>query len=339
VAVVDEMTSAAWAAGEAPELSVGIPTFDHPAFLAELVGALERQTLAPERFEVIVVDDASPPATWQTLEGILKATPLRLRALRLPANSGPAAARNAAASLARGEALVFIDDDCIPTPEWLAAYAAAFAGDADLVQGKTIGEPENWLGPWGRSVWVTGPSWLFESCNIAYRRSAFERLGGFDARRPEVTADSRPHFGEDAELGWRFRAAGLRSTFDPDALAYHRNLPGTYQDWLHEMRRRSLFPALIKRAPGMAGELFLGAFLSRETAAFDLALASGITAVATLVPWFAAGALPWLWMRYRTSRHFPGRPRVARVAQLAAGDVVSLASLLAGSVRARRIVL
>jgi glycosyltransferase involved in cell wall biosynthesis len=338
-AVERETGSASVEDGPAPSLTVGIPTHDHPAFLEELVSALEVQTFDRERFEVIVVDDASAAETWRLLERIAAATPLRLRAIRLAANSGPAAARNAAASRARAPALVFVDDDCLPDPGWLSAYARAFAGDADLVQGRTLGAPEPSLGPWARTVWVTGESWLFESCNIGYRTASFERLGGFDAERPAVTGRSRPHFGEDAELGWRFRAAGMRTTFSADALVHHRTLPGSFGDWLRETRRRSLFPSLLKRSPRMREALFLRTFLDRDTASFDLAVAGAATAAATAVPWFAAAAVPWLWRRWRRSADLPGKPRLVRAAQLALGDAVGLFSLLEGSLRARRIVL
>jgi hypothetical protein len=337
--VAEERTSASWAPGPQPALTVAIPTFRHPAYLAELAAALERQTFPVERFEVIVVDDASGDETWPTIGRIASSTPLRMRGVRLASNSGPAAARNTAAASSRSDAIVFIDDDCLPTPEWLSAYAGAFSANADLIQGHTIAMPDSWTGPWERTVWVTGESWLFESCNIGYRRSSFIALSGFDAARPAVTEGSRPHFGEDAELGWRFRSAGFRTTFSSDALAYHRNLPGTYVGWLHEQRRHSLFPGLVKRAPGMGRALFLGTFLSRQTALFDLALASAATAAATSVPWFAAGALPWAWTRWRSARHFPGRPRPVRALQLAVGDVVGFVSLLQGSLRARRLVL
>ena len=70
------------------ELSVIVPTYDRPDAIARFLDALVRQTLAPERFEVIIVDDGSP-------------TPVRIDVDRLPfhcelrrqKNQGPAAAR------------------------------------------------------------------------------------------------------------------------------------------------------------------------------------------------------------------------------------------------------
>ncbi|MBI2467114.1 MAG: glycosyltransferase family 2 protein [Candidatus Rokubacteria bacterium] len=93
-----------------PLASVVIPAYDAEATLPACLAALARQSLAPERFEVIVVDDGSTDATAQVAERA------GVRVVRLPANAGPAAARNRGAQAARGEVLVFTDADCEPTP-------------------------------------------------------------------------------------------------------------------------------------------------------------------------------------------------------------------------------
>jgi glycosyltransferase involved in cell wall biosynthesis len=48
------------ASGAGPQISVIIPSFARPEALRRCLAALTRQTCAPERFEVIVVDDGSP---------------------------------------------------------------------------------------------------------------------------------------------------------------------------------------------------------------------------------------------------------------------------------------
>lgn len=331
-------TSASWAGEPEPAATVAVATFDRASFLPELLAALEVQTLPRERFEVIVVDDASTDDTWKLLTGLAHSTPLRLLAVRMAANGGPALARNAASRLARGEAIAFTDDDCLPASGWLGALTDAFDDGIDVVQGRTLPTPTpNGSGPWDRSVWITRPSHLFETCNIAYRRTAFEAQHGFRADRPSVRG-TRPHFGEDAELGWRVAGDGRRAAYAPGALVHHRVHPGSWRDWLLEQRRLSLFPSLVRRSPGLGRALVGGLFLSRRTASFDAALVS-LAAAATGRPWALAGTIPWILDRWREARRRPGRSVAVRLAQLAAGDAVALASLVEGSVRARRPVL
>lgn len=330
--------STSWADEPAPAATVAVATFNRASFLPELIGALEAQTFPRERFEVIVVDDASTDDTWERLAGLARSTPLRLIAARMASNSGPAVARNAASRLARGETIAFTDDDCLPASGWLGSLIDAFDDGIDVVQGRTLPTPTpNGSGPWDRSVWITRPSHLFETCNIAYRRTAFEAQHGFRADRPSVRG-TRPHFGEDAELGWRVAGGGRGASYAPGALVHHRVHPGSWRDWLLEQRRLSLFPSLVRRSPGLGRALVGGVFLSRRTASFDAALVSVATAV-TGRPWVLAGAIPWILDRWREARRRPGRNAAFRLAQLAAGDAVALASLVEGSVRARRPVL
>lgn len=334
----NDVTSAGWA-GPPPSISVVVPTHDHALFLGDLIAALEMQTCPRADFEVVMVDDASTDGTWDLLRGVVYATPLRLRVVRLDANQGPGTARNTGAALSRGDVLVFTDDDCIPSSMWLEALALATAGGSDAVQGRTLPDPAPASTAWPRSVWITGPTPLFESCNLAIRREAFERAGGFGTDRPRIPDRTRRHFGEDAEVGWRIRSAGGRIGYAPGALVHHRQLPATYADWLDEQRRMALFPRLVRRIPGLGREMLrFGVFLNERTALFDLAVTGATLAVTLRRPWIVAAALPWLRARWRDTRWKPGRPRLVRLAQFAVGDAVGLASLVQGSIRNRRLV-
>jgi len=335
-----ELASSRWNGEPAPTLSVGIPTHERPEFLTELIGSLESQDFPADDFEVIVVIDATDGATLARMQEVVARTPLRVRAVQLREDRGPAVKRNVASSIARTPLIAFTDDDCLPTEGWLRAIMEAFGSGADMVQGKVLPEPGGYAiaGPWDRSLWVLRANWLFESCNIAFRRSSLESVGGFDVSLPDVTGARRP-FGEDTELGWRARGAGMQIAFSEEALVYHRVHAGTYPEWLAELRRRVQFPDLVRRSPGMENALVAGVFLSPLTAQFDLAAVSSLAALLTRKPWLLVGIIPWLRRRWRDARGRPGRPPQFRLAQLAVGDAVSLLSLLEGSARARRIVL
>lgn len=331
-------TSSAWE-GERPAATVVVPTHGRAGLLPRLLEALEAQTVPASEFEVVVVDDASADDTWIVLTRLASATPLRLHAARTEANRGPAEARNLAARIGRAPILAFTDDDCRPSPRWLEELAGPFADGADLVQGRTLPDPETArTGAWDRSIEITSPTPLFESCNIAYRRSAFEQAGGFPTTRPSV-AGTRSHFGEDAVLGWQVIARGARRAFASEAVVHHRVHPATFTEWLREISRLSLFPELVRRSPGMERALWGRTFLTRTTASFDLAAAAGIAAAAMRNPWPLLAAVPWAVVRSREATARRGRNPVVRLAQLAVGDAVGLFSLARGSLRARRLVL
>ena len=339
VETVAELTAPGWD-GPPPALSALVPTYNRSGFLPDLIRALEAQDLPREEFEVVVIDNGSTDDTWAALSGLAAAASLRLRVARIEPNRGPAVARNTAAALSRGGVLAFTDDDCLPTALWLPAIARVMREGADVVQGRTLPEPggSRSAGPWDRSMWITAETPLFETCNLAFRRTAFVEAGGFAAAWREPGGEARP-FGEDVELGWRLLGDGARRTFAAGALVYHRVLPGTWPQWLREQRRLALFPGLARRVPAIRRHLRLGLFLSDRTALFDLAVAGAGVALALRRPWLLAATLPWLRQRWRETGHKPGRPRPVRLAQLAVGDAVGLVSLLEGSARQRRLIL
>lgn len=108
-------------APDAVAVSVIIPAYQAAATLPVTLASLFAQRF--EDFEIIVVDDASPDATWEYLRTV--ATPRPLLALRHRHNQGPAAARNLALTYARGRVLAFADADDIFFPDKLGAQYSA----------------------------------------------------------------------------------------------------------------------------------------------------------------------------------------------------------------------
>ena len=116
--------------------SVIIPTRNRPPAIIACLDALGRQEFTADAYEVIVVDDGSDdclqldPRRW--------ADRFELRVLRQE-NAGPAAARQRGVAEARGAILAFTDDDCLPTPGWLATMVAAFESlPGPMVGGSTF---------------------------------------------------------------------------------------------------------------------------------------------------------------------------------------------------------
>jgi glycosyltransferase involved in cell wall biosynthesis len=139
---------------------------------------------------------------------------------------GPAVARNRGWRSARGELIVFTDDDVVAQPGWLAAIAAAHERDPEaVIQGRTEPDPReiHKLAAFSRSQSATGPGPWFQTCNIAYPRALLERLDGFDETFWEAA-------GEDTDLGWRAIEAGTRVIYEPNALNWHAvHEPGALQ--------------------------------------------------------------------------------------------------------------
>lgn len=199
-------------------ISVVVSTFNRPARLERLLDALRAQTLAPDRFEVIVVDNGSGPETGRVLDLELDAHRLALRRVRHEVTRGHAGGRNAGWRLARAPLVAFTDDDCRPEPGWLQALVAACARHPGaVVQGPTRPDPDErsrdgWLSHTVR-IERLGPQ--FETCNIVYPRTLLERLGGFDE-----SFGLRPA-GEDTDLAWRAIECGAATAFAPEAVVRH----------------------------------------------------------------------------------------------------------------------
>ncbi|WP_233601078.1 MULTISPECIES: glycosyltransferase family A protein [Micromonospora] len=120
-------------------MSVVVPAYNIGPHLDRLVESLERQSLPPEEFEVIFVDDGSTDATPRRLDD-LAATHPHFHVVHQENSGWPSRPRNVGAELARGEYVFFADDD-----DWFAdealerLHACAREYDADIVVGKMAG--------------------------------------------------------------------------------------------------------------------------------------------------------------------------------------------------------
>ena len=309
-------------------VSVVIPTFQRAARLPGLVAALEAQSLPVEDFEVIVADDGSRDDTPAVLADLAARTRLDLRVVRNPTNKGPGRARNLAWRSSTAPIIAFTDDDCMPTPGWLEAGLARFTdGSAGIVQGRTLPDPSVALGHWAVTQRLEEFSDRYETCNIFYRRSVLEEVGGFDE---EII-----FFGEDAVPGWKARRLGVVAEFAPDALVYHAVTHPGPRYFLRWAMQHGNWATLVRRFPEMRREvLWAGVFVKRSHAG----LITALVGLGLGIVWRPALALciPYLWHR---------RPRAlsrdAVLDQLLAGwfDIAVLVGLAAGSVRERTIVL
>lgn len=192
-------TVAAEVAGssDAPLACVVVPTHARPERLARLLDSLAAQSLDPALFEVVVIDDGSPPERTPHVP----AGSANVRLIRQP-RQGPAAARNRGARVAAAPLLLFVDDDCTVDRHWIEAFVAAHRDSPRaLLGGRTVnGLPDNpcsdaaegLLGFLDDEALARGGALGFvASNNIACARADFEALGGFDADYPLAAGEDR----------------------------------------------------------------------------------------------------------------------------------------------------
>jgi GT2 family glycosyltransferase len=179
-----------------------IATRRRPELLARcLASVLEQRTNVP--YEVIVVNDDTA-----ALERVPDDE--RVRVVQC-GGRGLASARNLGAGTARSRLLVFTDDDTEPAPEWLDGVVAASRRRPDAVgfEGPVrTGDYDvlHFHAPLARPGGCCG-------ANVAYRRSSFLELGGFDER----------FYGwmpEDVEFGMRAKATG-EVVYVPEMVVCH----------------------------------------------------------------------------------------------------------------------
>ena len=203
-------------------VSVVIPTYARPRQLRGCLEDLAQQTLDPDAFEVVVVDDGSPEGVGALAQAF--AGRLHIRVFR-QVNAGPGAARNRGASEAAGALIAFTDDDCRPSPAWLETMLAGERSrPGALVGGSTrnglshrlFSEASQWIVDMVYEHFNRNHenAYFFASNNIAWGRESYQAIGGFDQSFPRAGA-------EDRDFCDRWRAAGMPLIWRPAASIEH----------------------------------------------------------------------------------------------------------------------
>jgi len=316
--------------------SVVVPSLGREDALSGLLEALAQQSLSPERYEIILVLDGA--ALSASLAARFEARGVRIE--RLGRRSGPGAARNRGAAVARGEYLAFTEDDCLPDREWLSRAAARLAAEPglDVLEGRT-------LKPGGRPVHAPGAGGpLHLPTNLFVRRALFEKVGGFH----EAFFDPRGgiYFREDSDLGFTLEEAGARVGVEESAVVTHPEEHARALDPLRWAMRYEMDPLLARRHPRLfrqrieahrIGPLRIRRPVVRASFACVIAtLAAGAAALAgsPRAAWMlfavALAALLPVWAKWRFE--------AARLPVVALVPFVLVAAWVRGWLRARRMV-
>ena len=204
----------------APFISIIVPSYDRHKSLAACVRSIRKLNYPRDRYELIIVDDGSKIPIEEACPDISGDPSISI--LR-QSNSGPASARNLGAEHARGDFLAFIDDDCIPTPNWLTELAHSLTNRySDLVGGRTInGLETNLYSSTSQLIVDEAYSYFLSqnkdlqfiaSNNMAVSSHLFRDNGGFN---------STFRTSEDRDFCDRWIKEDLQLTYAGNAIVHH----------------------------------------------------------------------------------------------------------------------
>jgi glycosyltransferase involved in cell wall biosynthesis len=275
------------------KVTVAIPTYNRADFLRQTLAGIVAQHFPREHFEVLVIDNNSRDHTRAVVAEFAAARPAP-RYLHEP-QQGLDHARNRAIAEARGEIIVFGDDDILVQPDWLAQMAVPLLADAGVRRIGAVGGEVIPVFPDGLPAWVrewhaplafradTGPLEAKHSpmgANLAFPKWIFEQLGRFHTALDRAAGN---YFsGGDSEMIRRVRAAGFEVWFAPAAAVKHQ-MPASRTTFRYAARHAfdSARSRVIDRAgqPGAAGYL-LGRFAANLAKALGFALLALVNAIA-----------------------------------------------------------
>lgn len=208
-----------------PRLSVIVSTYNRrQVLLSQCLPSLLNQDLAKEQYEIIVIDDGSTDGTAAALRDFHQSGALRLVEQQ---NQGLSRSRNTGIAMAKGDLVMFIDDDIICEPDLFRRHVAAHPDQAArVVHGALYLAPgprnsllananEAWyrrynsqLATRGGAIWPDG---VFLISNSSTPRSILLACGGLDENLPAM---------DDFEIGLRMWKMGVRFQYIPEAVAY-----------------------------------------------------------------------------------------------------------------------
>ena len=233
-----------------PFFSIIICTCRGAALVGNALRSMEK--LDYPNFEIIVVNDGNDEDVRDVVQPMD-----HVRHIGIP-HGGLSQARNFGARAAKGEILVYTDDDCLVEPDWLNWLALAFDTPD---QPACVGGPN--IPPKARNSEEAcviaapgGPAHVLfadrsaehvPGCNLAVKRVAFDTIGGFNE-------DFRTA-GDDVDFCWRLLDSGFRIGFHGAAFVWHLRR-ATFAAYLRQQIGYGRAEAMLKPIhPGRFGDL------------------------------------------------------------------------------------
>lgn len=240
-------------------VSVIIPTYNRKDWLIETLKSLAQQTLPTDRFEVIVVDDGSTDGTADVIE---MGFPFTLRYF-WQTNQGDAAARNSGAAQSQADVLVFLDDDILVEPNYLASLTKEHQSAKNRI---VVGTEYLWLKtanplmqhPSAVKTSNTDPATkevaFTDVCsrNMSIRREAYYEIGmmqGLDFPGSSMWCD--------VDFAYRAHQQGFEFRLSTQAVCYHRDYVATSLENTKNRMQEASFRAvsLFQKNPDLPSHL------------------------------------------------------------------------------------
>ena len=205
-----------------PRLSVVIPTYNASDLLYDCLESLNNQTVEKNYYEVIVVNDGGARGIGHKLR--CSNNNLTIRYF-YQENKGAAAARNLGITKAAGEIILFLDDDSLPTTDWLSATIDAWEKfpHFDGIGGYILSETTDSIFcrvnsdffNWYLAKYSQDKNHPFlATCNAGYKKAILKKVGKFDESFTKAA-------GEERDLNIRITKIGGRLRVDENVLVYH----------------------------------------------------------------------------------------------------------------------
>jgi len=205
-----------------PQFSIIIPTYNTTVVLEQCIEALCHQSVDKDCFEVIIINDGGKTTVFQDIQSRERGINIRYY---YQDHKGPAAARNLGIQEAEGEIILLLDDDSLPTRDWLDSTIKAWNKypDSDGIGGYIISEPTDSI--YCRVItdffnWYLEQNALNEespfliTCNAGYKKDSLNKVHKFDEWFKRAA-------GEDRDLNIKLSRAGGKLRLDRNILVYH----------------------------------------------------------------------------------------------------------------------
>jgi glycosyltransferase involved in cell wall biosynthesis len=247
------------------DISVIIPTYNRGPKILQTLEGLCRQTLSPDQFDVIVVDDGSSDDTKKHVESFLGNGNLeRWNLVVCERNSGKAAALNVGVKRASSTIVLFTDDDIIPVSQWVESHLHRHENaNRDVAVVGAVKYPDEWITK-SNLVRFHNSQYLGQKGNrVTEKIGAGDRLppshfaGGNCSIRRNTLLDvgmfnENIRRGEDGELAFRLMKHGVELVFEPNAgVVHHAEVVWSYTKWLLSFQRfyRDSAPEILRSLP------------------------------------------------------------------------------------------
>jgi glucosyl-dolichyl phosphate glucuronosyltransferase len=217
------------------KISVAICTYNREKYLPQLFASIEKQTLALDRFEVVLVNNNSPGNTAELFQDFQRKNPTLQTRYCEEAQQGLSFSRNHAIQHANFQLITFLDDDAFIDENYLAVLVDEFENSPATmaIGGKILLHYEDKIPKWENrflnsllGYFNKGDEKLqFTSndyprgSNMAFRTRVFAEIGGFDVTLGRIGSDLSG--GEEKDLFNKVYKHNMNVVYLPKALVFH----------------------------------------------------------------------------------------------------------------------